>query len=188
MGVVYVDGKADALTARDDRGVYAHDLSPHVGQRAAAVARVDGGVRLNQVDDGMLPVRYGPPQGAHDSFADGRSAPESECVANGDHVLPDLQVGGRAQLRGMQALRNDGNDRHVGRRITTNQTCLMPLAVAQSDRYGAGTLYNVAAGEDVARGVDNHARPDSLSGDGSVERAYGNLLIGYLNDGRGQYP
>ena len=53
LGHVDRNGEADPLRGVDDRGVDADHPAPAVKQRAAAIARVQGGVGLDHVVDEM---------------------------------------------------------------------------------------------------------------------------------------
>ena len=49
FGHVGRDGEADALGEVDDGRIDADDIAAQIEQRAAGVAGVDGGVRLNKI-------------------------------------------------------------------------------------------------------------------------------------------
>src|SRR5262245_58596180 len=114
-----VDGHGEAdsrVRARGavDRGVHADQPARAVEQRTAGVARVDGGVRLDDVLDwasGDALDRTA--EGGHDA---GRERlVQTEGIADCEDLLPDLKVPARAQGNGPQILarRADAQDRQV---------------------------------------------------------------------------
>ena len=96
LGHVDGDGEADAdiaAGAREDRAVDADDLARHVDERAARVARVDGGVGLEEVVEGALADRA--PLGADDARR--HRLLEAEGRADGQHPVADLDLVGVAE-------------------------------------------------------------------------------------------
>ena len=87
-GHVDRNGEADALGGPDHGRVDADDLAAAVNQWTAAVARVEGGVGLDDVIDQVAgDAAQGPPEGADDAGRDGRF--EAERAADGDDELAD---------------------------------------------------------------------------------------------------
>ena len=85
------NGKADALRtarAREDRGVDADQPAGKIDQRAAGIARIDGGVGLDEelvVGNADLGAR----QRRDDAVRHG--LPDAEGIADGQHHVADLQ-------------------------------------------------------------------------------------------------
>ena len=76
------DGEADALVAAglaEDGGVDADELAARVDQRAAGVARVDGGVGLDEVLVGREPPFEAAPGRADDAERDGLIRAGTDC-------------------------------------------------------------------------------------------------------------
>src|SRR4029077_20082704 len=80
-------GKADSYaTLRTvDGGVDADDVAVRIEQRTAAIAGIDGGVRLNHAFQPLLLGLNVAIDGAHD--AGGKCAFEVEGIADGQHLL-----------------------------------------------------------------------------------------------------
>ena len=85
----------------DDGGVDPDHATTGVDQRATAVARVDGGVGLDDLaDEHVVGALNNPTQGAHN--AHGQGALEAEGVADGDDELAHPQALRRAQGNRME--------------------------------------------------------------------------------------
>src|SRR6185437_4483112 len=95
---VHRDGERETLRLLDDGDVDADDLALRVDQRATGVARVDGGVGLDDVLDHLAAIaRKGAMERADD--ADGDGALQADRAANRDDKLTHLEPVGVAQLR-----------------------------------------------------------------------------------------
>ena len=70
-----------------DRIVDAQDLTAEVDQRAAAVAGIDGGIRLYEIGKYLGAVHKGSVQCADHALADGRAAGQVERVADSDDIF-----------------------------------------------------------------------------------------------------
>ena len=119
LGGVDGDGETHAGVAaagRGDHGVDADDLAVGVEQRAAGVAGIDGGVGLDGLVDvgsvGLLHLA----DGADDAARHG-SVEDAEGIADGQHLLPDLEGGAAAQGYGLQVGRLDLDDGKVVRLV-----------------------------------------------------------------------
>ena len=86
LGHVDGDGKSDTLTPCNNCGVDAHDLPRHVQKRSPAVARVDGGIGLNEIVIGTGADNT--PLGADDTGGDGLL--QTEGASNGHDPGTDL--------------------------------------------------------------------------------------------------
>ena len=169
LGVVDRNGKtharAGARVALDER-VDTHQLAIVVDERAAGVARVDGGIGLDHVGiDGVTAGR-----------AHGRGAVERRHNARGDRLLvaerradrhnplAHVELGGvadldRRELGGVGVL--ELNDGEVARSIVAHELGLIGGAVVHGHHVLVVTIDHVVVGEDVALGIEHHARADA---------------------------
>lgn len=88
----------------------------------AGVAGAHGGVGLDEVGEGAGRRFDGAVEGGHDALGDGHAALERQGVADGDHLVADLDAVGVAEVGGDQAARVvHDHHRDVGRasRATT---------------------------------------------------------------------
>src|SRR5438105_1561225 len=130
------DREADPLVAAalaEDGGVDADQLAARVHQRAAGVARVDGGVRLNEVFVAG-DAEAGAPERGDDAERDGLI--ELERVADGQHPLRDLQLRRVAPRHRRQAARVDLQQRQVDGRIDADDLRAQLPFVPERDRDG----------------------------------------------------
>src|SRR5205814_2030123 len=104
LGVVDGDGEADVLGVAAGRRVDADDLPGAVDQRATGVARVDGGVGLDEPAQALASAPAFAPgvdravEGRDDALGHGHPALQVEGVADGDHAVANLQIRGLAEL------------------------------------------------------------------------------------------
>ena len=169
LGVVDGNGKAyaraGARVALDER-VDTHELAVVVDKRAAGVARVDGGIGLDHVGvDGVAAGR-----------AHGRGAIERRDDTRGDRLLvaerrtdrhdplAHVELGGvtdldRRELGGVGVLELD--DSQVARGVVAHELGLIGSAVVHGHHVLVVTIDHVVVGEDVALGIEHHARTDA---------------------------
>ena len=184
-------GKADALRAHRlgvDGGIHADDLAGHVDERTAGVARVDGGVRLDEplelVDSAVgAGLVDGAVLGGDDAGGDGLT--EREWTADGEHPIANLGAVGVAHLDGRQArggidldngdvsfgvdADNVGRAAVVGRIVAVGGELHVDLV---------GFVDDVVVGDDVAAGVHDEAGAERLvlvGGVGAVIAAHSTL-------------
>ena len=120
-----------------------------VGQHAAAVARVEGGVGLDHfVHHPAASCRQGPPEGRDD--AGRHAAGQSERVAQGDHELADPKPAGVAQpnRRGNRALRSQHGQ--VGEGISAHHVDIGLRPVREGCVGFLDALDDVGAGQQMA--------------------------------------
>src|SRR5512137_306672 len=99
------DADEGALAPRvEDRGDDADHFAVHGDQRPAGVARVGGGVELDQVAQRALAVVRAELALQPGDHAGRNRRPDAERKAHRDHLVAWLQVGGRAQRGGLQAV------------------------------------------------------------------------------------
>src|SRR5581483_11296071 len=120
-GLVDGQGEADVLGVAGHGGVDPDDLALGVEQRAAGVARVDGGVGLEDMAQGLgvatralVPGRDRPVEGRDDALGDRRAAVEGEGVADGHDGVPHDEGVRAADLDRRQAAGVHLEDREVG--------------------------------------------------------------------------
>ena len=169
LGVVNRNGKAHARAgarvALDER-VNAHEFAVVVDERAAGVARVDGSIGLDHVGiDGVTVGR-----------AHGRGAVERRDDTRGDRLLvaerradrhdplAHVELGGiadldRRELGGVCILELD--DGQVARSIVAHELGLVGGAVVHGHHVLVIAIDHVVVGEDVALGIEHHARADA---------------------------
>ena len=159
-------GEADADVARlarvgVDRRVHADHFAAHVQQRAARVARVDGGVGLQHVDGAPLADRERPLERADDADADG--VRQAERVADGHDPVARLHLRRVAELGLRQrvvGLFGQLDQRAVGQRVASHHARAIPDVVflaVQRDLDLVGALDHVVVGEDEAFLGDDEA-------------------------------
>ena len=192
-GVVARDGETDAGEALGVGAVQradAHELALGVDERAAGVARVDGGVDLDQV--GVERVARGAleelvaREGRDDALRDGLL--EAEGAAHRHDPVADLQRRGVPDLhRGdAGALEVDLDHSDVGGGVGAHEGRVVALSV---DGHGdaLGVLDHVVVGDDVAVRVVDDAGAQALA----VARGHvdghdgGQGLRGHGRGGRG---
>ena len=169
LGIVDRNGKAHARAgarvALDER-VDTHKLAVIVNERAAGVARVDGGIGLDHVGiDGVTVGR-----------AHGRGAIERRDDTRGDRLLvaerradrhdplAHVELGGitdlnRRELGGVCVLELD--DGQVARSVVAHELGLVGGAVIHGHHVLVIAIDHVVVGEDVALGIEHHARADA---------------------------
>ena len=103
-----------------DGGVHADHFAPHAHQRAAGVARVDGGVGLNEVLNAAVALaREGKAAalGADDAGGHREGQVVSQRITHRENPLPDPGGAAVAQRGGHQVPGVDLEHREVGVRI-----------------------------------------------------------------------
>ena len=84
--------------------------------------------------------------------------PDAKGIANGKHVVADLQAVGLADSNGGEFLRGNLQQRDVGRRIGADELCSEFATIFQRHDNLGCAFDDVVIGEHVAFcGVDNHA-------------------------------
>ena len=169
LGIVDRNGKAHARAgariALDER-VDTHKLTIVVDERAAGVARVDSGVGLNHVGiDGIAAGRAhgrGAIQRRHDTRGDRLLVAKRRTDSH--DPLAHVELGGvadldRGELGGIGILELD--DGEVARGIVAHELGLIGGAVVHGHHVLVVTIDHVVVGEDVALGIEHHARTDA---------------------------
>src|SRR4029453_16984509 len=154
-GDVDGDGEADAdvavgVVAGADGVVDADDAAMAGGEHAAGVARVDGGVGLDDLAALEEPVGGADDPGGHGLV-------EAERAADGDRELADLEVLADAERRRLEAGAVDLDHGHVVDLVGADPLALQLGAVGEPDVDLVDTLDDVGRGHDVAVGVVDEA-------------------------------
>ena len=131
----------------------------HVDQRAARVAGIDGGVGLDERFE--LAIGNDVAADRRDD-AGGNGFIQAEGTADGQHPVADVHAVGVAQLgSGQRLLGVDLDHREIGFRIGADHRRSVGhgLGIAhQVDANLVSLVDHVIVGEDVALGIDDHAR------------------------------
>ena len=159
LGQVAGHGQADALEAAGltlDRGIDADDLAGQIDERTAAVAGIDGGIRLQEVFV-HVHVQAGPPLGADDAVRDGAGQPE-RC-ADGQDVIADVHGVAVAKLekRHLGPLEVELDNGQVGAPIAVNILGNELSAIFEMDDDLIGSGDDVEVGQNDAAGVNEEA-------------------------------
>ena len=169
LGVVNRNGKAHARAGARialDKRVDTHELAVVVDERATGIARVDGGIGLDHV--GVDSVTAG--------RAHGRRAIQRRHNARGDRLLvaerradrhnplAHVELGGitnldRRELGGVGVLELD--DGQVARGVVAHELGLVGGAVVHGHHVLVIAIDHMVVGEDVALGIEHHARTDT---------------------------
>ena len=169
LGVVNGNSKAHARArarvALDER-VDAHQLAVVVNERATGVARVDGSIGLDHVGvDGVTAGRAhgrGTIQRRHN--ARGNRLLVAERRTDGHNPLAHIELGGvpdldRRELGGVSILELD--DGQVARGVVAHELGLIGGAVVHGDHVLVIAIDHMVVGEDVALGIEHHARTNA---------------------------
>ena len=159
------DGESDPLVpprVAGDGRIDPDDLCAEVDQRAAAVAGVDGGIRLDEVledDAGVAQLEVAASLGADDPVGD--RVAQAEGASHGQDEVADLHLAALAQPRGDQSGRLDGQHGDVGIGIVPHFARIdsAPVGQVDLDPVGRGAADDVAVGQHVvlALTADNDA-------------------------------
>ena len=179
-------GEPDALSDADDYGVDPNHLGTTVDQRSPAVAGIDRGVGLDQIDDrGVMGRIDRALQGADDSLADRGSARQSHRVTDGDNVLPDHQRGRVSKPRRLKSFDIPYlDDGEVCNRVLAYHLGLVVGAVVECDCDALAGLHDVIVGEYVSFRGENDAGRGAIRRKWSVEQACGRELGRDVDDRR----
>ena len=164
---VHRQREPDALgtaSAGGDHGIHADHLAPNVQQRTAAVARIDGRVRLNEMLEGPCAELCGTaPNGAHDAGGHGRFQTERRADRYGPIAyLHRIRIrdGHRLQLPAGVDL----DHRQIRLEVGSDEAAAVVRRIAmQPDPNLGGVLHHVVVGDDVAVLIDNEAAAGSLA-------------------------
>src|SRR5215472_123818 len=152
-----------------NRGVDADDFAIQVDQRSAGVAGVDRCIGLNE----SLELPAGNDVTAlsrNDASRDGTSL--AERAANGQYPIADLHAVRVTHLRGGQrTVHLDLDHRKIRFLVRADDFCLVLDSwriLFKAHANAVGFLHHVPVGQDVALGIDNHARSQRAFADRSL--------------------
>src|SRR5207245_10561855 len=167
------NGEADAsrgAARRVNRGVDADDFAVRVDERAAGIAAVYGGVRLNGLvnESGLAGLHSAAERADHAGSERGLKA---KGIANGENFLADLKQTGIAQRQRDEALSLgiDFYESDVIALVGADEFCRIVRLIAKYHFDGLGPFYDVEISEAVPAGVNNETGAGALDGDGVHE-------------------
>ena len=159
LGHIDRDCESDThITAglRNDRGIDAHHFALKVYQGAAAVARIDSGISLDEVLI-LTSTGEGAPFRGNDSCRN--RIIEAETCAGGHDPLTDLKLVGISELRRFRQAFFDFylNHGEIGARVASDYLRLHGLLVAEPNRYFISISDDVVVREDVSLLVNDYS-------------------------------
>ena len=135
------------------RGRHPDQIGLQIHQRTTTISRVDGGVGLNGIRNGL--------NGTVESTDDpvGHGLGDAQRIANRQHFLPDPQLGGISQ--GCHGQPNPGrrcylHHRQIIRWIGSHDLGCNCLSAIQDDLCALGALYNMIVRDNVTFIGHNH--------------------------------
>src|SRR5262245_5585863 len=146
-----------------DLRVDADHLAARIEQRAAGIAVVDRGIRLDRVIDREVVRSLHLPVNGADEAA-GERLLEAKRAPDRDHRIAHLDVARIAERQWVQDRRRrvDLDHREVGRRVAADDRGLVGAAVPAPDRNRVRVVDHVLVRDDVPVGVDHEAGALSL--------------------------
>src|SRR5439155_13020197 len=195
LGSLHRDRQADALgvlgASADYRSGDAHDLAVEVDERAARVAGINSGVRLDGVRNRDVLLLDETVERADDALGDGWPAREVERVADGDYVIADFELRGITERGRLQVAAVNLEDGHIGRRVPAGDLRLVLASLVERHRDVLSSVATVGADhmivrDDVSFVVDDESRADAGAGHEPAEVIEGRRLALDVDDGRAQ--
>ena len=158
------NGKAEALHARGGGRAHLHrvdtdDLSVHIDERAAGVAVVERGVRLNERHRHAVDVHVAV-DGGDDAVGQCAAQLHAERVANGVHRIADRQRVRVAEFRGGKAAGRDLDDGEVLFFVEPQKARTVILTRVEHDVALRAARDDVGVREDEAILGEDDARAD----------------------------
>ena len=156
LGGGHGNGKPDAHAAARSRingRIDAQQIAIGVHQRTARIARIDGGVGLDEILE-RVDAELIASQRADDAPGDGLS--DAKRVADGQHLVPHLQCVGVAQHNDRQAVQVDLQNCQVSVRIGPDHRGRRAAAVVEDNLDLIGTLHHMVVGQDITVGTDDY--------------------------------
>ena len=162
LGEIRGNREADSHVATgfaEDRAVDADHLAVDVQQRAARIAGIDRGIRLNEVIVRALADHAA--LGADDACRHGLL--ETEGIADRHHPIADTQVPRIPELQGRNlSLRLYLHQRDIGLRIgAENLGLVLMLSRRKLHEDLVGMFDHVVVGDDQAVGADGESGPEA---------------------------
>ncbi len=158
------DGEADPVRTaalREDGRIDPDQTAVHGDQRTPRIARVDGGIRLNEeveVRDADLGARQ-----RRDDAA-GHGLPDAERVADRQHQVAYFQIVGIAEIQEREGLAAvvDAQDGEVGLLVGSHDRGLELPPIGENDGDLVGPLDHVMVGDDGPPGIDDDPRTERV--------------------------
>ena len=133
----------------------AHNLAVHIEERATGVAGIDGCIGLEHIDDGPVGIDRAV-LGA--DIAHGLGGSElTQGVANGRHLVANLQIVGIANAHSRQVLAVNFQEGHIAHRVGAHQLGGIFRSIGQGDCDGLGPVNHVVVGKHIAVGCQDEA-------------------------------
>ena len=146
------------LRGRSDCDIDAHDLTVSINQRAAAVPRVDRGIRLEQIVQGLsLRREHRAIECADDADRDGGASLQGEGVPDGDHGFTDFEGRAPAEFGRNQIRSGDSDEGEIEQKITSDDSPRCEPAGRESHHDAGHALHQMVIGQDVPAGIEDHA-------------------------------
>ena len=157
-GGVARDREADSLRAGlGDGGVDPHDAPMNVDERPAGVARIDRGVGLEEVAEGVADDAAAA-DGADDPV--GQRSVEAVGIADRPHHLADLEGVAVPPRRTGEFGGVDADDGEIAFLVGPHEVGDKPAPIGESDFDPIGLVDDMVVGDDHAVGGDDHPRTD----------------------------
>ena len=157
-------GKSDADegTSRGrihDGGHDADDLAIHVDQRPAGVARIGGGIKLNQASQNQIPLGVGELAVQARDHASGGRWPHAEGKTDHRHGIARHHLTARAQGGRLQIVGNflRFEDRQIVVGLSGHDFGFRLGAICKRHHQPGGSPHHMQIGQDHAVLVDDHA-------------------------------
>ena len=161
-GDVRRDGESDSLAATgtaEDGGVDSNQPPLDVHERAARVARIDRGVRLNEIlvrfNSHIAAVSR-----ADDAFGHGLS--DTERVANRERHIADLHLVAVGHGDDGEILSVYLDHGQIGLRIAANDLGRVFMAILHGHFHLFGAVHDMVVGQNVTVFRDDDARPKTV--------------------------
>ena len=156
-----------AAEAADDGRIDADEPPARIAQRAAAVARIDRRIRLDEVLVAVRARQLDARAVRGRDHAHRRGDADLERIADGENEIADLDLRAVGHRQRGQILRVDLDHRDVHLRVRADDLRRQPPFVGKLDddfvrQFSVLEMHDVAVREDVAVGGNDHARADAV--------------------------
>ena len=139
--------------ARINRGIDADQVPARVDQCAAGIARVDGGIRLDEILK-RVDAKLIAAQGAH--YAGGHGLADTERIADRQHDVADLQCLRRSEGNRRKLIAFDAQDGQIAFGVAADLLGEQLSAIGEEYLDFVGRFDNVAVGKYVTRRAHDH--------------------------------
>ena len=143
---VTCDRETDSLCRPDHGGVHPNNFTRRINERSARIARVQGGISLDDIVDQAARLRmHGASERADHARCDARL--KAERIPDGNYNLPDAQVFRVGQSDVGQVWRIDANDREIGIGIISDQLSVVFASILQIHPDLGRAVHDVPVGQ-----------------------------------------